>query len=229
MIFKYYYIYSVKNLLNDKCYVGFHASNKEFDNYFGSGKLIKKAIKKYGKQNFVKEILEYVNENNWQEKEIYWISNLKSHISNGGYNLTIGGDGVIGIPFNGMYGKKHSIKTIQKMKKPKSLETRKKYSKARKDKSYDEFYGEKSLYMKQQRKKQTAGKGNPNARKYKIHNSLMNKYWYCHGNLSTFCSTFHVSDRTLQLSRKNKIYINNWKCDYVEEIPPEVNLFEQYK
>jgi len=136
MIFKYYYIYLVKNLLNNKIYVGFHASNKEYDQYLGSGTLIKKAIKLYGKNNFVKGIIEYVNENNWKEREIYWINKMNSHVSRGGYNLTIGGEGVVGLPFNGMLGKKHSQETKTKMKRPKTENHKQKLSDARKNKSY---------------------------------------------------------------------------------------------
>jgi NUMOD3 motif len=122
-------------------------------------------------------------------------------------------------------GKHHNLESIKKMKKPKSEETKKKFSKAKKGKSYKEIYGSNSLYMKEQRKKQTSGSGNPNARQYIIHNSLLNKYWYCTGNLSQFCATFHVSGRTLQLSQKTDSYVNNWKCIYTNEIPSYCIVF----
>lgn len=97
-----------KNLVNHKCYVGFHATNKEFDDtYSGSGTLIYQAIKKYKRENFVTGILEYVNENDWREKEIFWIKEMHSHVSEGGYNLTFGGEGLLGF--------KHSIKTKTKI------------------------------------------------------------------------------------------------------------------
>ena len=55
----YYYVYQITNLINGKIYVGKHKSKKHpFDNnYFGSGKQITLAIKKYGQENFKKEVL----------------------------------------------------------------------------------------------------------------------------------------------------------------------------
>ena len=48
-------IYEIKNLINGKKYIGKDSKNNP--NYLGSGKYLKLAIKKYGKHNFIKEIL----------------------------------------------------------------------------------------------------------------------------------------------------------------------------
>ena len=53
----YYIIYKITNLLNDKIYVGFHKTEDIYDDYMGSGKLIKEAITEFGVQNFKKDII----------------------------------------------------------------------------------------------------------------------------------------------------------------------------
>ena len=57
----YYYVYQITNLLNGKIYVGKHKSTKHpsKNEYYGSGKQITAAIKKYGIENFKKEVLHY--------------------------------------------------------------------------------------------------------------------------------------------------------------------------
>ena len=56
---KMHYVYVTTNLINGKQYVGDHTLNNKRDSYLGSGILIKHAIKKYGVNNFHKQILEY--------------------------------------------------------------------------------------------------------------------------------------------------------------------------
>lgn len=85
-------IYKVTNLINGRIYVGKKINIKQ--DYYGSGKLIKLAIKKYGKQNFKREILQKclkgLEEYNKSEK--YWIKKLDCIVPKG-YNLTEGGEG----------------------------------------------------------------------------------------------------------------------------------------
>jgi len=85
-------IYKITNLINNKIYIGKDTSSDS--NYFGSGLLIKKAIKKYGIENFKKEILDETNDlENLCIKEKYWIKNFNSTNLKIGYNISKGGDG----------------------------------------------------------------------------------------------------------------------------------------
>lgn len=90
--YDYYFIYLTKNLINNKCYVGWHATNNLNDGYAGSGRLLKKSIEKYGKNNHITGIIEFGNKKNILEKEIYWIKKKNTTVPFG-YNLSEGGDG----------------------------------------------------------------------------------------------------------------------------------------
>jgi len=86
------YIYKTKNLVNGKIYIGQHCGTKP--SYLGSGKLLKTAIKKYGRENFKREILEYCdNFDHMNEREIIWIARYDSTNPLIGYNLEYGGNG----------------------------------------------------------------------------------------------------------------------------------------
>lgn len=84
-------IYKTTNLINNKIYIG--QSKNNYSHYYGSGKLIKKALKKYGVLNFKKEILvDNIDDLDMLNNlEIYYI-NLYNSIKNG-YNIHKGGRG----------------------------------------------------------------------------------------------------------------------------------------
>jgi len=89
----YYTIYQTTNLINNKIYIGMHVTQSLTDNYLGSGVKLKKAIKKYGKENFKKEILFIFNNfADMQQKEIEIINEefVKSRHT---YNVQLGGKG----------------------------------------------------------------------------------------------------------------------------------------
>lgn len=130
-------IYKITNLINKKIYVGqTHLNSEQFfnSNYYGSGQIIKKSIKKYGIRNFKKVVLEKCKtQNELNEKEKKWIKMFNSLVPNG-YNIAEGGNGgnlgkdiikkrQLNVIKNGtyagknnpMFGKKHSEETRRKI------------------------------------------------------------------------------------------------------------------
>ena len=75
-------IYKITNTINNKVYIG--KDEKNDPNYFGSGKLIKRAIKKHGISKFTKEIIETCeNREQLIEREGYFVRNnicINKHI-----------------------------------------------------------------------------------------------------------------------------------------------------
>lgn len=93
---KFNYFYCIENKLNGKFYYGIHKTDSLEDDYMGSGKIIKLAIKKYGKDNFNKKII--ILFNTYEE-----VLNYEKNIINDNllkdpscYNLKKGGVGGLG-------------------------------------------------------------------------------------------------------------------------------------
>lgn len=90
------YVYETTNLINGKKYIGvcLTKNKKKSEVYLGSGLLLLKSIKKYGRHNFKKEIIkEFSNEKDARDYERYLISKMNAISSNDYYNLTPGGYG----------------------------------------------------------------------------------------------------------------------------------------
>ena len=101
-------IYKITNLTNNKCYIGKSSNIEERFKYHKQrylekrewNKILYKAFRKYGLENFSFEIIEIIKnytEQKGSEREIYWIAFYKSYCKdeNKGYNETRGGDGGI--------------------------------------------------------------------------------------------------------------------------------------
>lgn len=89
---KQYFIYITTNLINNKQYIGYHFGDIN-DTYLGSGRYILKAIKKYGRQNFQREILEICPDRETALKqEQYWIKYYNAVESENFYNFSAGGE-----------------------------------------------------------------------------------------------------------------------------------------
>ena len=90
---QYHFIYKTTNLLSGKYYIGMHSTDNLEDGYLGSGNLISRAIKKHGKENFIREILEFCSsreELKQRESEIVTLSEIAKKEC---MNLVVGGQG----------------------------------------------------------------------------------------------------------------------------------------
>jgi len=85
-------VYRTINRVNGRMYIGMDSRNNP--TYLGSGKALKCAINKYGKNNFIKEILEVCsNREELARQEIYWIKHYNAVDSPLYYNIKRGGIG----------------------------------------------------------------------------------------------------------------------------------------
>lgn len=105
----HYTVYKTTNKLNGKTYIGMHKTTDPNDNYLGSGKLLKRAIAKHGKENFSKEILfDFDNEDDMKAKEAELVTEEYCQ-SDDNYNLCNGGLGGFGY-INANGNKTHWVK-----------------------------------------------------------------------------------------------------------------------
>ena len=93
-------IYKTTNMINGRIYIG--RTGRDDLKYLGSGIYLLFAIKKWGKENFIRETIET---NVLPNREAYWIEKYKSQYPKIGYNIAYGGEGP----------GKHSEETIEKM------------------------------------------------------------------------------------------------------------------
>lgn len=125
-------IYKTTNLINNKIYIGqFNGKSKS---YIGGGKYFKRAVKKYGEENFKFEIIVEgdFNIKLTDELEIHYIQLYNSTNPNFGYNLAPGGGGRIAYKLSEEHKKKISIGNKGKIKKPCSEEHKRKIGLANK-------------------------------------------------------------------------------------------------
>ena len=115
----YHLIYCITNKKNGKIYIGKHSTKNPYDKYMGSGINIGRAIKKYGIDNFTKEILFCFDKEDdafLKEEEIVTQEFIDRKDT---YNMRLGGKGfsskdMIGEK-NPNYGKSPSKETRDKI------------------------------------------------------------------------------------------------------------------
>ena len=111
-------IYKITNTVNGKVYIGQGVDpKKRFRQHcFGKNKnaAIYKAIVKYGKENFLFEVIDWCDsKEESDQKEISYIAKFDSFLS--GYNLTPGGKGTGVGNANHQFGVKRDPERIKKM------------------------------------------------------------------------------------------------------------------
>ena len=92
----YGFIYLTTNKVNGMKYVGQKTYDKRgnWKTYLGSGVYLKRAISKYGKDNFSRQILEECESKEiLDDREMYWIQYFDAVNSKNYYNIASGGDG----------------------------------------------------------------------------------------------------------------------------------------
>ena len=104
-----HYVYVIVNKINLKLYFGSHSwdGNGMDPNYYGSGKIIKQAVKKYGKDNFIVYPIKFydtIEECRQAEEELL----KKYDIANNPYCYNIK-NGAIGWTSEDMTGEKHPL------------------------------------------------------------------------------------------------------------------------
>jgi group I intron endonuclease len=214
-------IYKITNLLNGKIYIGKDLFNNQ--EYFGSGILIKNAILKYGKDNFKREILEYVDSReNLNDREKYWIKELNAQNREIGYNIHNGGDG--GDTFSGKHHSEESKKKSKDSNKKSwsNLELRDKHSKIMKIvQSREDVKEKKMAYWTEDKRKERSElikskMDNPRKESIsKLMKEIKKKPIICDGirydSISEACNSLNMSWYLITKNLKNKELINWYK------------------
>lgn len=184
---KYNFVYITTNLINGKQYIGDHCTNNLNDNYLGSGILLTKKVKEYGRKNFKREILEFFSTKqeafNAQEK---YINEYDTLVPNG-YNINPkGGHSIL-----------EECSTSTKQKQSNSLKGKSKSKEHKKHISESKIGNKNPMYGKTISEKTRKG----------IIKSNKNRV----GNKSSFYGKHHSEETKQKISNlhKDTFYITN--------------------
>jgi hypothetical protein len=199
----FYTVYKITNTLNQKTYIGAHKTYNLNDDYMGSGVAIRSAIRKYGKEHFIKQIL-YCCEN---ESLMYELEKELVEVSDKTYNMTLGGKG----------GWNHIDSKGNNNPMRKSAETRAKVSEAIKktknDPSRKEFYDNIAKTNLKKAVERNRGKKRPEHSKLMKERGELKTKWQNHKEelRDMMSSTFEV------ISPEGIIYTTNRLEDFCKE------------
>ena len=232
---KYGYIYLTTNSINELVYVGQHIATEFNPKYKGSGLKIIRAMKKYGKDKFKVEILEWCySQEELDAKEDEWILKYEALDPQKGYNFKRGGS----------HGK-HSLESIKKMSANAKKAKREPWNKGKtgiyseetitnisnslkmyyigaKSKSDHPFI--KNGQMLSEKEYEESFKiDNPNLSKQEIEEILKSSEFYNNGHPTTRKHRKEISDRTV----KNRTSFYNKK--HSEETKKKISESERGK
>jgi len=203
-----HFVYKTTNLINGKKYIGKHSTMDIHDGYLGSGCYIKRAIKKYNKENFKREIIkEFDTEKDALQFEEKLVT---SEIINDNmyYNLSGGGNGNGYGKNHPMYGNYHTEETKRKLSKSNKG---KKLSKKHKEKISESHKGKKHT-EETKRKMSEYANSNKNTNRYEYKVIIPEGKVIIVKNLNSFCRERHLHYSCMSgVSRGERKHHKNYK------------------
>jgi group I intron endonuclease len=208
---EYYIVYVTTNNLNGKIYVGSHATNNLDDGYLGSGKVLKQAIKKYGRESFSREVIAtFQTLAEAREFEAMAVREVIEKLVRGSYNRAINGTGAMLGKENSFYGKQHTAETKKVMSALAKAKVGEK----------NNFYGRKHSQATIDKIKTT--KANNPVSKHKL--SLAQSKWMWYTPAGVFFSCYAAA-------KANDLGVNlikNWCRDSDKLVAPNYQVPEKY-
>ena len=217
----FHYVYEITNKINGKKYIGKHSTNNLNDKYMGSGVAISEAIKKYGIENFSKNILHLCDSEEEAFKfELLEIEKVEATKNSLYYNIASGGKGGVVSLWNDLEHRENM-----------SLKTKKQWQ--------DKSFKEKTL-------KALANSNERNKEKYRDNITGINAPWHksviCLDNLKEFdtikqaCEKYYLNHTHISsccrgkrktTGKKRWMYLEDY--NYCIENSIDFNLYKKEK
>jgi len=208
------YIYKITNKINNKCYIGSSKKDpKDNWSYYGSGKLIKQAIEKYGKENFTKEILiESIEDIKMLEKQ--YLEGVDAQHNPQYYNMT---NDAIGNNFHSKNVKKSISEKLtgRKLSNKTKLKISKNKTGVRFEGGYNTVIKTKPTVSKAHKGRVSPNKGNSKpVALYKISGEHLKNYQ----SYTQLALDLNINPETVRchlIGKANTIYNKQYKAKYI--------------